>query len=67
MTGGAGFIGSHLCERLIADDHTVTVIDNFSTGRALNLNGLKGVDRFNLIEGSILDLKVLTPLISEVD
>ncbi len=67
MTGGAGFIGSHLCERLIADGHTVTVIDNFSTGRALNLNNLKGVDRFNLIEGSILDLKVLTPLISEVD
>jgi UDP-glucose 4-epimerase len=67
VTGGAGFIGSHLCERLIADGHTVTVIDNFSTGRALNLNNLKGVDRFNLIEGSILDLKVLTPLISEVD
>jgi UDP-glucose 4-epimerase len=67
VTGGAGFIGSHLCERLIADGHTVTVIDNFSTGRALNLNNLKGVDRFNLIEGSILDLKVLTPLIREVD
>ncbi|OYW19209.1 MAG: hypothetical protein B7Z55_09300, partial [Planctomycetales bacterium 12-60-4] len=37
VTGGAGFIGSHLTERLLADGHRVTVLDNLSTGRADNL------------------------------
>ena len=63
VTGGAGFIGSHLCERLIEDGHTVSAIDNFSTGRASNLTNLKGVDRFTLVEGSILDSEILTLLI----
>jgi nucleoside-diphosphate-sugar epimerase len=40
ITGGAGFIGSHLSERLLAEGHDITVIDNFSTGRASNLNHL---------------------------
>lgn len=42
MTGGAGFIGSHLVERLLADGHHVTVVDNFSTGRAENLASCHG-------------------------
>jgi UDP-glucose 4-epimerase len=67
VTGGAGFIGSHLCERLINDGHSVTAIDNFSTGHALNLAELNRVDRFTLVEGSILDTKVLTPLIKSAD
>jgi UDP-glucose 4-epimerase len=67
VTGGAGFIGSHLCERLISDGHTVTAIDNFSTGRALNLTGLKSSNDFTLVEGSILDSSTLTPLISDAD
>jgi len=67
VTGGAGFIGSHLCERLIKDGHRVTVIDNFSTGRASNLAHLAGVDGFTLVEGSILDSLILTPLINEAD
>jgi UDP-glucose 4-epimerase len=67
VTGGAGFIGSHLCERLIRDGHTVTVIDNFSTGRASNLTGLEGSDNFTLVEGSILDNNILIPLINDVD
>jgi UDP-glucose 4-epimerase len=67
VTGGAGFIGSHLCERLIKDGHIVTAIDNFSTGRASNLAQMEGVGTFRLIEGSILDIQVLTPLINDAD
>ena len=67
VTGGAGFIGSHLCERLVLDGHTVTAMDNFSTGRASNLNLLVGSNKFTLIEGSILDANILNPLISEAD
>ena len=67
MTGGAGFIGSHVCERLISDGHTVTAIDNFSTGRASNLTNLIGSINFTLVEGSILDNNILTPLINDAD
>ena len=67
VTGGAGFIGSHLCERLISNGHTVTAIDNFSTGEALNLHALVGSNGFTLVEGSILDLNTLNPLITGVD
>ena len=67
VTGGAGFIGSHLCERLINDGHTVTAIDNYSTGRASNLSGLEDADRFTLIEGSILNNQILAPLIKDAD
>ena len=52
VTGGAGFIGSHLCERLIKDGHSVTAIDDFSTGRSENLVSLEGVNDFTLIKGS---------------
>ena len=65
VTGGAGFIGSHLCERLVSEGHNVTAIDNFSTGHVSNLERLKGVNGFKLIEGSILDTHTLTPLINE--
>ena len=67
VTGGAGFIGSHLCERLISEGHAVTAIDNFSTGRASNLVGLVGANRFVLVEGSILDVNTLKPLIENAD
>ena len=67
VTGGAGFIGSHLCERLVNDGHSVVALDNLSTGLSSNLSSLKEVNRFNLIEGSILDNQVLKPLIGEVD
>jgi UDP-glucose 4-epimerase len=67
VTGGAGFIGSHLCERLIKDGHTVTAVDNFSTGRASNLANLKNTTNFTLIEGSILDTEILKPLIDATE
>jgi UDP-glucose 4-epimerase len=67
VTGGAGFIGSHLSERLIKDGHNVTVVDDFSTGRASNLSHLSGLENFSLAQGSILDTATLRPLIREVD
>ena len=65
VTGGAGFIGSHLCERLISEGHKVTAIDNFSTGDALNLIGLAESSNFNLVKGSILDTTILNPLVKD--
>jgi UDP-glucose 4-epimerase len=67
VTGGAGFVGSHLCERLVSDGHSVTAIDNFSTGRASNLDQLIGTSNFKLVEGSILDTTTLKPLIKDSD
>jgi UDP-glucose 4-epimerase len=67
VTGAAGFIGSHLCERLIKDGHTVKAIDDFSTGRASNLANLDGTESFTLVEGSILDTNTLTSLIDGTD
>jgi dTDP-glucose 4,6-dehydratase len=47
VTGAAGFLGSHLCDRLIADGHEVIGLDNFVTGRAENISHLMGSDRFD--------------------
>ena len=63
VTGGAGFVGSHLCERLVADGHSVVAIDNFSTGRTSNLDNLKNSKDFTLVEGSILNSSLLNSLI----
>lgn len=67
VTGGAGFIGSHLSEKLVDGGHKVTAIDNFSTGRASNLVNLKSNADFRLVDGSILDTDVLMPLIDDAD
>lgn len=53
VTGGAGFIGGHLVERLVALGHAVVVLDNLSTGNMRNLQAVEG--RFELVQGSILD------------
>ena len=55
VTGGAGFLGSHLVDRLIADGDTVTVLDDFSTGRRENLVEVAGSPRLRIVEASILD------------
>ena len=67
VTGGAGFIGSHLTDRLVKDGHNVTVLDNLSTGRKENLSAHLGGDRVEFFEGSILDLPLLDKLIKESD
>ena len=67
VTGGAGFIGSHLCERLLLDGHNVIAIDNLSTGSLANLSSLETSTEFTFVEGSILNLQALIPLVSGVD
>lgn len=54
VTGGAGFLGSHLCERLINDGHNVVCIDDFSTGRIQNLNNFIGHKNFRFIHHNII-------------
>jgi UDP-glucose 4-epimerase len=67
VTGGAGFIGSHLCERLVLEGHVVTALDDLSTGRASNLAKLTGSNNFTLVTGSILESGILNPLIDNAD
>ncbi|UQB67765.1 SDR family oxidoreductase [Epilithonimonas zeae] len=57
VTGGAGFIGSNLCEELINLDANVTCLDNFSTGFRENLESIKDHPKFKLIEGDIRNLE----------
>jgi len=67
ITGGAGFIGSHLTDRLVADGHQITILDNLATGRKENLSAHLGRENVTFIEGSILDLSRLGGLVKETD
>ncbi|HMO81552.1 MAG TPA: SDR family oxidoreductase [Pyrinomonadaceae bacterium] len=62
VTGGAGFIGSHLCERLLADGHEVICLDNFFTGRKANIVHLIGNSNFELVRHDVTE-----PILLEVD
>ena len=62
MTGGAGFIGSHLCERLLRGGHDVICLDNFFTGRRENVFALLGNPRFELVRHDVIE-----PVLLEVD
>ena len=55
VAGGAGFIGSHLCDRLIGDGASVVCVDNFVTGRRRNIEHLEGHPRFTLVEHDVID------------
>ena len=55
VAGGAGFLGSHLCERLVGEGHDVTCLDNLQTGSRDNLRRLSGSDRFELVVADIVD------------
>ncbi|MBP5247400.1 MAG: SDR family oxidoreductase [Fibrobacter sp.] len=62
VTGGAGFLGSHLCERLLADGHEVICLDNYFTGRMSNVNHLRDNRNFELIRHDVTE-----PILLEVD
>ena len=65
VTGGAGFIGSHLTEKLVKQGDIVTVIDNLNTGKEKNLELVK--EKIEFVKGSILDTKLLGEITKDVD
>jgi UDP-glucose 4-epimerase len=67
VTGGAGFIGSHLVERLLAEGHTVRVLDNFSSGRRENLAFAKPGAPLEAIEGDIRDARAVAEAVAGMD
>jgi len=67
ITGGAGFVGSHLAERLLADGHEVMVLDNLSTGSIDNISHLKNHPRFSYVVDSVTNEPQLAEMIDRSD
>ena len=67
VTGGAGFIGSHLVERLLADGKSVVVIDDLSTGSLQNLDAVKDSPKLKFVRSSISNLKELDELVRDAE
>jgi UDP-glucose 4-epimerase len=67
ITGGAGFIGSHLTDALLAAGHKVIALDNLATGRLQNLDHAGGHANFRFVQGSVLDELVVDELTNECD
>lgn len=67
ITGGAGFIGSHLCDRFIREGHTVICLDNFLNGNLTNIRHLINYKAFKLINGDIRDFDLLEKIMPGVD
>jgi UDP-glucose 4-epimerase len=67
ITGGAGFIGSHLAEDLVKNGYLVKILDDFSTGNVNNILGLFNYKNFKMIRGSITNKELVTKATSDVD
>ena len=67
VTGGAGFIGSHLTDSLVADRHRVIVLDDLSKGSRENLSASLATGRVELVEGSVLDPDVVDRCVRAAD
>ena len=57
VTGGAGFIGSNLCEAILSMGHRVRVLDNLSSGYVKNIEGFRDNPKFEFVEGDIRDFR----------
>jgi UDP-glucose 4-epimerase len=67
ITGGAGFVGSHLADKFIGQGHEITVIDDLSTGRYSNVEHLEGNPNFRLIIDTVLNAELMEELVRETD
>lgn len=67
ITGGAGFIGSHLAERLLREGHQVAVLDDLSTGNLENLRNAMRFRTFEFVKGSVLTKALVRPLVANAD
>lgn len=67
VTGGAGYIGSNLVDALLSSGHTVSVVDNLSTGRIANIQHLLGHERFHFTNDTILNEALMDRLVASVD
>ena len=67
ITGGAGFVGSHLADKLHAEGHEITIIDDLSTGRYQNIAHLEGKERLHLIIDTILNESLMEELVRNAD
>ncbi|UCE13978.1 MAG: NAD-dependent epimerase/dehydratase family protein [Candidatus Heimdallarchaeota archaeon] len=65
VTGGAGFVGSHLIEALLSENHSVVCLDDFSTGKKKNLETIR--DKLELVEGDIRDPTIVREVVMNVD
>ena len=65
ITGGAGFIGSHLCDALVARGDEVSILDNLSTGSKDNITHLEG--KINIFQGDIRDQALVESLVADSD
>lgn len=67
ITGGAGFIGSYLCDKYVRDGHTVFCLDNFMNGNLTNIRPLLDCRNFKLIKGDIRDSDLLERILRDID
>jgi UDP-glucose 4-epimerase len=67
VTGGAGFIGSHLVDRLLSEDFEVTILDDFSSGQMQNISVNINSEEFHLVQGDVRDASIVKKVIADVD
>ena len=67
ITGGCGFIGSHLAESLLGNDHHVTVLDDLSTGKFANVQSVASHPNFKALIGSVTDEALVTEAVRDCD
>ncbi|MFC1909482.1 dTDP-glucose 4,6-dehydratase [Chloroflexota bacterium] len=67
ITGGAGFIGSHLCDKYTKEGHTVLCLDNFMSGNLTNVRHLLDYRNFKLIKGDVRDFALLEKIMRDID